>query len=262
MSATELSPQTRLALSVLLEASRYAQALGRSIWDFAVELECLRAVGVTNTDLRYLICAGYAEHVTEVTQPKSRARVFRKLSNLKFTERTCLILTNFGESFAQESGGDMIILNQLGANGHHNNGKHTTTDKPSPPKWHKDRRELRVGELVVKHFTVPAPNQEVVFEAFEEEGWPFRIDDPLPPHNGQDPKRRLHETINKLNAHQIHPLLRFRGDGTGRGVCWELRWSSHSESKMNGTVSPSEPHPHSNYHQQLCSSCELPTRDR
>jgi hypothetical protein len=31
----------------------------------------------------------------------------------------------------------------------------------------------------------------------------------------------LHDVINKLNRHQVNQLLRFRGDGSGRGICWE-----------------------------------------
>src|SRR5207247_9758075 len=89
------------------------------------------------------------------------------------------------------------------------------------PRWDSERRELRWGELVVKQFRVPAPNQETVLAAFEEEGWPRRIDDPLPPRADQDPKCRLHDTINKLNRNQQQPLIHFRGDGMGRGLHWE-----------------------------------------
>ena len=58
--------------------------------------------------------------------------------------------------------------------------------------------------------------------AFEEEDWPVRIDDPLPPRSGLDPKRRLHDSIKSLNRHQKSRVLRFCGDGSGEGVRWEL----------------------------------------
>ncbi len=61
----------------------------------------------------------------------------------------------------------------------------------------------------------------MVLTAFEEEAWPVRIDDPLPPHPEQDPKRRLHDTITSLNRHQRRPLIRFVGDGSGEGIRWE-----------------------------------------
>ena len=57
--------------------------------------------------------------------------------------------------------------------------------------------------------------------AFEEEGWPPRIDDPLPPVKGVDPKQRLRDTIRTLNAKQENPLIRFRAAGTGEHVIWE-----------------------------------------
>ena len=93
---------------------------------------------------------------------------------------------------------------------------------PQQPYWDRDRQELRVGECVVKQFKVPAPNQEVVLAVFHEEGWPVRIDDPLPPRPELEPKRRLHDTINSLNRNQKTPLIRFLGDGTGQGVRWEF----------------------------------------
>jgi hypothetical protein len=37
-----------------------------------------------------------------------------------------------------------------------------------------------------------------------------------------DPKVRLHDTIKALNRHQVFEVLRFLGDGTGRGIAWRL----------------------------------------
>jgi len=93
---------------------------------------------------------------------------------------------------------------------------------PHLPQWDQQCRVLRVGQCVVKQFRRPSPNQERVFAAFQEEDWPHRIDDPLPPQGEQEPKCRLHDTIKWLNRHQEHRLIRFLGDGTGEGVCWEF----------------------------------------
>jgi hypothetical protein len=90
------------------------------------------------------------------------------------------------------------------------------------PFWDSNRRELRLGSQVVKRFKWPAMNQELIVLAFEEEGWPRRIDDPLPLDPNIDPKRRLHDTIKCLNRHQLIPLIKFRGDGTGQGVLVEI----------------------------------------
>jgi hypothetical protein len=90
------------------------------------------------------------------------------------------------------------------------------------PRWDRERRTLYVGDQVVKQFREPSPNQEAVLAAFHQEGWAYRIDDPLPHSPDQDPKYRLHHTIHRLNHNQRQTLIRFRGDGTGQGVCWEL----------------------------------------
>ena len=91
------------------------------------------------------------------------------------------------------------------------------------PFWNSSRARVESGRH--GHQTVPgaAQNQEVILSAFEEEGWPEHIDDPLPVSGDIDPPIRLHDAINRLNGCQTHRLLRFRGNGTGTGVSWELR---------------------------------------
>jgi hypothetical protein len=39
----------------------------------------------------------------------------------------------------------------------------------------------------------------------------------------RDAAQCLHDTINHLNRNQIAQLIRFTGDGTGKGVRWEVR---------------------------------------
>lgn len=87
------------------------------------------------------------------------------------------------------------------------------------PAWDQDRRELRLGSLVCKRYQNTAENQWIVLNAFEEDGWPARIDDPLPGKKGVDRRTRLRKTIRDLN-HNLQ-YLRFRGDSTGTGVVRE-----------------------------------------
>lgn len=82
------------------------------------------------------------------------------------------------------------------------------------PSWNKNLRELRFGGEVCKRFKTRAENQERVLQAFQEENWPPRIDDPLPP-------GKLHETVRQLN--KTSKLVKFMSDGYGEGICWELR---------------------------------------
>ncbi len=74
---------------------------------------------------------------------------------------------------------------------------------------------------MVKRFRLPADNQEAVLSAFQEEGWPSSVDDPLPPVQEIDPRERLKFTIRRLNAGQKEGRLRFFGNGTGQAVGWE-----------------------------------------
>jgi hypothetical protein len=90
------------------------------------------------------------------------------------------------------------------------------------PYWDHECHRLYVGKKLVKEFKLPSPNQGTVLMAFEEENWPRRIDDPLPPSAEIDAKTRLRSTIKSLNKNQKHRLVRFMGDGTGEGVIWEL----------------------------------------
>ena len=94
---------------------------------------------------------------------------------------------------------------------------------PEIPRWDGSRHELRWGRSLVKVFKSPSSNQETMLMAFEEEGWPPRIDDPLSPHPHVDPKQRLHDAIKGLNRNQKNRLIRFMGDGTGEGIRWEPR---------------------------------------
>jgi hypothetical protein len=228
-------------LSLLHDAFLYATQLDRSLWDFAVEVRSLRDAGLTPSDFRWLVCKGFVRHASEVTAIEEDGRSFERVGFLTLTRRTCLVLTDAGVAFAEGLTGRRLCGRE------HQDGPPAvngfapdavpapfaarddgTSLLPGPvaatvavPRWDRDRQELRLGEALVKRFKVPAPNQEVILAAFEEEGWPVRIDDPLPVHPCLAAKRRLHETITSLNRHQRLRLINFSGDGSGQGVRWE-----------------------------------------
>jgi hypothetical protein len=213
---------------LLLKARRCARCAERDPWEFAVELEELKQIGVSNTQLRWLICRGYLEVRRELTGPQDGARRFARHTNLHFPDNCCFVLTAAGEQLAEAS-----------LNRHFPGLSHPRDSKlaasPTCPRWDAVLRELRWGELVVKSFRVPSPNQELVLTAWEEECWPVQIADPLPRGVGIDTKRRLHDTIKRLNRNQVHRLLRFEGDGRGLGVRWSLiRQQSEKFFKNNG----------------------------
>jgi hypothetical protein len=190
---------------LLLEAYHCAAELDCDPWQFAVEIDVLRAGGLTNSELRWLLQSGYADHAQERDDFCHRTRRFRRIPNLSLPARTCVVLTPEGVGFVGASPGGE------GAGG---------DGAPGRPVWDRARRELRVGQVVVKRFKQPAGNQELVLQAFEEEGWPPRIDDPLPPVSNQDGKRRLQSTIWNLNRSREARLIRFEGGGDGQSICW------------------------------------------
>ena len=145
--------------------------------------------------------------------PEIRAALVRLTEG--HDEETCLVLTPAGVLRARANPADPTTF-------HLCRGDATTRTRTfRTPHWDQQRRVLCVGGQIVKRYRRPSPNQEAVLRAFEGEGWPYRIDDPLPPDGETPPKIRLHDTIRWLNRHQEHRLLRFAGDGTGEGVCWE-----------------------------------------
>lgn len=108
---------------------------------------------------------------------------------------------------------------------------------PEVPRWDSCLRQLMWKNFLIKEFRVPAANQETVLHAMQEDGWPPRMDDPLPCKHGLDPKVRLHETIKALNRNQQHALLRFRGDGTGKAIYWEAR-GLHEDHLLRSSSEP------------------------
>ena len=55
----------------------------------------------------------------------------------------------------------------------------------------------------------------LILAAFQEEGWPAFIDDPLPPKPGSNPKVRLHSAIASMNQSCSDTPIRFIGNGDG-----------------------------------------------
>jgi hypothetical protein len=207
-------PNLLAALLQLGHAAAYAREAGRPDWDFAVEVECLRALGLTNSELRWLVCKGYAEHAAETTPAGSEGRCFAGEARLLFGACSCFVITARGEEWVQ--GLAPPGKADRGRNGDFPNGKGTC------PHWNAALRVLSVGGRVVKQYRVPAENQELILAAFEELSWPPHLDDPLPPAPGLDSQQRLRDTTGRLNHNQKHRLIRFHGDGHGRGLWWEL----------------------------------------
>ena len=245
----EVSTRIRSALLLLLEAFHYADETNSDRWEFAIELEDLAALGLTRNDFRWLIRRGLVEHRREVTLEGDDGRAFRATGDLTFPEGTCFVLTEEGISHASMlchatatcSTGRATAATAPGNRSEPVAGPRGTFPGVAPqkaacnlPNWDAERRTLCVNREIVKHFKWAAANQEAILAAFEEEGWPARIDDPLIPQPNQDSKRRLSDTIKCLNRKQKNALIHFHGDGTGEAVVWELVGQNGADGEPSG----------------------------
>lgn len=99
------------------------------------------------------------------------------------------------------------------------------------PYWCEDLHTLLYGEIVVKSFrNKAAANQVKVLRAFEEEGWPPTVYDPLYDDHSiglyANPKKRRTrlrvDTLAALNRNQKCPILCFRACSNGERIRWEI----------------------------------------
>lgn len=99
----------------------------------------------------------------------------------------------------------------------------TCTGREERPCWTPKRRTLHLGGRLLKKFMRPAAVQELILTVFEEEGWPERIDDPLPLQPATPPSHRLRNAVRSLNRGLNSNDICFHADGTGTGITWALR---------------------------------------
>jgi hypothetical protein len=208
-------PAMRAALTLLIEARRYAESVRHNLWDFAVETDRLVAVGLTRSDLRWLLCKGYVTHAAEVKGDQQTHRIFRAVGDLALSDDDCFVLTESGSAF-----GATLFAQHLAPR--KEKPISSISAERRVPTWNHKHGELRLGDIVIKQFSRPAANQELILDSFEELGWPEYIDDPLPPQLEQDSKRRLYAAIDRLNGSQVQRLIRFHAARSGRGIRWEL----------------------------------------
>ena len=159
-------------------------------------------------------------NIGELTVPGDPDRSFRPLSPTEFPESTAVALTRYGATTLSLLLSDNGIPAPKLPAGTPSDQKQPDIEGPKPV-WDGSRRELRFDNQVVKRFRVPAANQEIILQAFQEDGWPHCIDDPLRPNKDSDAKGRLLATIKSLNRNQSAPLILFHGNGNGFQIYWE-----------------------------------------
>jgi hypothetical protein len=210
-------PSLRAPLALLLQATAFARRLGRSKWDFGVDGRFLKAAGLTLSQLHWLTEWNYVELAKIAPRRLNRKRADFPPAHTSWSGETRAVLTPKGEKAARR------ICATASKQGEVFPSATLSRLYSLAPTWNAVERRLSFEDLVVKTFLQPAANQELILAAFEEEGWPHGIDDPLPPRAGLSAKRRLHDAIKNLNRCQQHCLICFRGDGSGRRVVWDRR---------------------------------------
>jgi hypothetical protein len=109
-----------------------------------------------------------------------------------------------------------LLLRAIGESAGESDARANLSAEPTP-YWDKSSHTLKFAGEVIREVKRPntATNIIPILDAFQELGWPPRIDDPLP--DGADPVR-LAEAVKSLN--QGLQRVKFRKDGTGKGVVW------------------------------------------
>jgi hypothetical protein len=209
-------------LCLLLRATDYANDLHEDPWQFAVEWTELAKIGLERTDVRWLVRRRYVQFKREISLPAALQRTFVDPDVLRLWKDCAFILTKEGITFARALNSQSAVPEPALTDDPVSTSERPRHDVGDKPTWDKVRRQLRFRGQLVKAFRLPAPNQELILDSFEEEGWPEFIDDPLPPAAGIEPRRRLQATIKALNRHQESILIRFRGNGSER-VFWQLQ---------------------------------------
>ncbi|QDT02397.1 hypothetical protein K227x_07730 [Rubripirellula lacrimiformis] len=205
--------RTLRTAEILLRAFDYAADAEVDRWQMAVELPTLIARGLTIVDIRWMLARRFVEHNREITPSGAELREFESAPTTVLCTDTCISLTSDGAKYVRLSLEEPAVSEPR--------PEPTACESTPLPIWDRSERELWYAEAVVKRYRVPAPNQEMVLVVFQEEGWPCRIDDPLPPVPDADCKRRLQATIKSLNRSQIQPSIRFHGNGCGTAICWK-----------------------------------------
>jgi hypothetical protein len=110
------------------------------------------------------------------------------------------------------------LLDELGAKPRAGMARNS---RPSAvPHWDEDARELRYLGQVVRVVKKPKQAHNIVgiLRAFEDAGWPRRIDDP---HRRKPSDQTRRRDVENLNKRLLKPLLKFECDGNGTGFLWK-----------------------------------------
>jgi hypothetical protein len=130
-----LTPSMRRGIEMLSVAYGYAKEVQRDAWEFALEIQCLSAAGVNNSELRWLVCKGLARHAEEKVSHGKKGRIFQNLGDVTFSPGSCFVLTEEGyETFKSLSNRQLATASHNGT---------SVLQRESQPAYRPTRRPNR-----------------------------------------------------------------------------------------------------------------------
>ncbi|SRR5579884_4018611 len=97
----------------------------------------------------------------------------------------------------------------------------TTGKRRSVPRWCARAGTLSWRGTILRRVRIDAVYLRCLLDAFEQQGWPEWIANPLPHQPGMSRKQRLRQTLENLNRGMHLPGIRFHADKGG------VRWQVH-----------------------------------
>ncbi len=202
----EATERLRPALQLLLNIHRRFQSTRRRPWHFALDLRELEAAGLTHDDLRELIARGLLAH--QVEEPgRGDRRTFVRPSGSTLSPRSHFLLTAAGVRWAEQL---------LAADAARTAATPAEGESRPRPVWDSDRGLLFYTGRLVLELSAQASVRKLILDAFQEDGWGPRIDNPVKPRSsGDDTGKRLRDALSGLNHSQLWPALWFEAHGDG-----------------------------------------------
>jgi hypothetical protein len=200
-------------LTLALDAFELAEEEQRPVWDFAIPIQDLHQMGLTDHHLRRLLWHEILLLAEEISRPGSQSRKFMLMpSNTTcFSKKSCFALNiNNAEQVRDFVWTEVDHEQELSG---------TMAPRGPVPFW--DGKVLRFLDLVIKEFRQPAWAQKCLLDAFQKPNWAPLVRNPFV---GEPYKAlsRLENAVKKLNLGHVHEgLLKFQLARGGDAAGWE-----------------------------------------
>jgi hypothetical protein len=200
----EVTEGQQRALRELKSAHDCARREGVDLTEFAVSVPLL-CERVTHAELQLLVKSGLANLVEKVTRKGSKRCCYRVVADLSLSPQSCLLPTPSGIELLQRQRAEVA----QGA------------DAPGGPlpRWDDKDHTLYLGNIRVKHYAYPAPQQGALLRAFAAAAWINPITLEQAKAFGIGSGTQLKDAVNNLNK-KTRAYLHFTYEGGRTRVCW------------------------------------------